>query len=299
MLSRWRILTPYLWTRIQHSLDGSYLLFILFDTHKDMMATLVDLPTELLSHIAGYLVTAHIGYQDAGLRNFRLTCRKIRDKTSYDFTKSAFSTIKLDLHENSLASLHAFCRSPENCESVKRIVLAHDGNEIIGLDSTDEMDEKFQMTTVEEKVLVLLRSVFQDAFRRFANLKEVAIITPFAAVFRQWCAPENIMDIPCTDERMLNHVDDHLRCRVPVEECIITTNRLFYLLLEVATETRLELRTIDVVDTFRTYYISRGEANCRPYWSIAADMLSTFRTALQELHHLRLPLDADSVDHEF
>lgn len=73
------------------------------------MASLAELPTELLSRIASYLWYAepksYGRYADDGLCSLRLSCRSLQAKTQYAFERAVYSTMAVTLDAKSLSKL--------------------------------------------------------------------------------------------------------------------------------------------------------------------------------------------------
>ncbi|KAH7386679.1 hypothetical protein DE146DRAFT_583905, partial [Phaeosphaeria sp. MPI-PUGE-AT-0046c] len=147
------------------------------------MPLLSDLPAEVLHRITRYLVNPKIGFSDDGLCNLRLTCRALCLKTQYEFGRAAFSTLRLDLHPKTLQRLLTICRLPAFGEAVKKIVLAHWGDEYITfpLVSDDARGEK----RLEDQVLFVMTKIFEESFNGMPSLKEIVMVTPCIARFRR------------------------------------------------------------------------------------------------------------------
>lgn len=146
------------------------------------MASLLALPTELLSQITRHLVTPKYGFEDNGICSLRLTCRALCLKTQYEFGKAAFSTLRLDLHPKPLQLLLNVSKRPAFGEGVKQLVFAQLGDEQIAFPSVED-DE---LDTLKEQVLFMLSQIFTEALPGLPNLQEVVVITPFAARFRRY-----------------------------------------------------------------------------------------------------------------
>jgi hypothetical protein len=92
------------------------------------MASLIDLPAELLSRIASHLFCSdpafHDAYEDYGFCSLRLSCRGIEAKTRYAFERAAFSTVAVTLHARSLQRLHNIASQVRAGRLIKKLVFA-------------------------------------------------------------------------------------------------------------------------------------------------------------------------------
>lgn len=90
------------------------------------MASLVDLPTELLSRIASHLFHPDQGsclkFADDGFCNLRLSCRCVEVRTRYAFKKAAFSTATATLHPRSLLRLRNVFNHSDFGKSIRKLV---------------------------------------------------------------------------------------------------------------------------------------------------------------------------------
>lgn len=90
------------------------------------MATLIDLPAELLSRIASYLFclapASHDAYEDRGFCSLRLSCRNTEAKTRYLFDSAAFSTVVVTLHAKSLRRLYDIASQDRFGRLLKKLV---------------------------------------------------------------------------------------------------------------------------------------------------------------------------------
>ncbi|OCK73531.1 hypothetical protein K432DRAFT_312627, partial [Lepidopterella palustris CBS 459.81] len=142
--------------------------------------TLPELPAELISQIAQYLFKGPTELY--GVYGLRLTCRALREKTRWEFSKAAFSTLNVDFYPESLKRLGTICQHHEFCKAVKRIYFAHDEQQTISLGKIDEEVR----TTVSEKVQPVIIRVLTDSFKRLPNVSDIVIIAPFVARFLQY-----------------------------------------------------------------------------------------------------------------
>lgn len=148
------------------------------------MASLPKLPVEILDLIAGHLVEPRAGFLDLGICALRLTCRELYSKTLSLFRKSAFPTLRLDLHSKTLQSFSRLCRVPALGAGVKKVIFAQLGDEPIAFPG--DIGEEENLFDLREQVLFVLRQVLSEAFQGMPNLEQVVILTPFCARFQRY-----------------------------------------------------------------------------------------------------------------
>lgn len=90
------------------------------------MASLVELPAELLSRIASHLFSfdsrSHNEYLDDSFGNLRLSRRYVESRTRYTFDRAAFTTRVVTLHAHSLLKLRVVSKHPRFGKAIKKLV---------------------------------------------------------------------------------------------------------------------------------------------------------------------------------
>jgi hypothetical protein len=192
------------------------------------MSSLAALPTEILNQITLHLVTPKIGFEDNGICNLRLTCRALCLKTQYEFGRAAFSTLRVDLHPNTLQQLLNICKQPAFGQAVKKLLFAHWGDEYIAFPHVQ--DNRFG--TIEEQVHFVLRQTYNASFRGLPNLKEVVFITPLIARFRRYsyALKPSLANIP-----------------VAKEECAVTMEALYTLVMQAIADADVHVSSLEVM----------------------------------------------------
>ncbi|KAH8724772.1 hypothetical protein GQ44DRAFT_580061, partial [Phaeosphaeriaceae sp. PMI808] len=154
------------------------------------MSPLSSLPSEILSQIAQrlftvvlYATTPKFNFQDHGICSLRLTCRSIYLKIQYDFSKAAFSSLKLNFHPEALQRRLAICRHPAFGKAVKQLAFQRCEDDQIAFPLVEEEG------TVIDQVLFVLKQILEDILSHTPNLEEIVIITPFLTRFHRYQAP--------------------------------------------------------------------------------------------------------------
>jgi hypothetical protein len=148
------------------------------------MTCLLDLLTETLQNIAQYLTNSEIqSSEDNAICCLRLTCRALWLRTEYEFARTAFSTLRLDLYSNSLQRLLNISKRPAFGRAVKKLVFAHRQHteECVAFSQAPDGEAGGLM----EQVLSVLGKIFEEIFTGTSNLKDVVVITPCEARFRR------------------------------------------------------------------------------------------------------------------
>ncbi|KAF2637733.1 hypothetical protein P280DRAFT_520869 [Massarina eburnea CBS 473.64] len=155
-----------------------------------MPTSLQNLPIELISALVPYLIPQHQRvyptYTDlSSLYALRLTSRGLYDKTLFDFSRLAFSTIHVDFTLFGLDRFYEISQHEEFRKSVRNIYFAHDFHVRLGLVDEEKKGtaESQGFTGLEEVVNGRLGEVFSEIFQRLDRLEKIVIVTPFAAIY--------------------------------------------------------------------------------------------------------------------
>ncbi|KAF2253718.1 hypothetical protein BU26DRAFT_501861 [Trematosphaeria pertusa] len=212
-----------------------------------MGPTLPSLPTEIVSKISQHLISgptnSYATDMDA-LYGLRLTCRALNSKTLYDFSKAAFSSLIVDFFPASLDRLHAISQHPDLGKAVKCLHFAHHAEPTVSL-GEEEVDP--DAVPLEARVQGILRAGLGQIFTGLPNLSEVVIITPLAAIFRQW---RSVTAHPPHVSEMRNEIEEanerEPAATIFTEQWALTANFLHQLVLEAADKANIELQSLEV-----------------------------------------------------
>jgi hypothetical protein len=195
------------------------------------MACLLDLPTEILHHIAQYLAETPIrNCEDHKFCNLRLTCRTPCIKTECECSRTAFSTVRLGLHSKNLQRLLNISKRPALGKAVKKLVFVHreHPHEYVAFPQPPD-DEAGDF---KEQVLSVLGKIFEETFSGTPNLKEIVIVTPCEARFRRH------NDVLPADFMAMDRASNDA---IHIEEVRVTAEALYILITQALIHTGVHL----------------------------------------------------------
>jgi hypothetical protein len=253
------------------------------------MAALSQLPAEILTLISSYLVAPELGFSDAGLLSLRLTCRALCLKTQYKFGRTAFSTLRLDLHSKTLQRLLDICRVPAHGEAVKKLVFAHWGDEYISFPAVgDEMrgegngeEKEGRGGELENQVLFVVKHIFEEAISATPNLKEIVLVTPLIARFRRH---------GYTLEAGLGDTRDR---DLKVEEFCLPMSQLYDLLAQALATTKVNISSLETTKPLMPSRQRLWSVGC-----ISTQSLKGTAHALRSMQHLTISLRASETSND-
>lgn len=255
-----------------------------FKKYRKMAApTLTDLPAELISQIAPYLVQGRVGSYSSrlyGLYGLRLTCRTLHAKTLFDFSKAAFSTLFVDFSLQSLDRLHVISQHPTFCKAVKCIYFAHDMYNPVRLAVGYENPDM----SLEEQIQSMLREGLKRILGGLSKLRKVVIITPFVACFYR-CYFTCREEAPQTTMR---HSEAHPEPTLVGEKYEVTADALYRLLLEAADISSTEMESLEI-QHWSTLLVPLR--TCRDAFGVCIHSLFPHYKALRGIREFRLSLD--------
>ncbi|KAF2680122.1 hypothetical protein K458DRAFT_393096 [Lentithecium fluviatile CBS 122367] len=251
--------------------------------------TLPQLPTDVISEIAPYLVDDSAGTYCSnlyGLYGLRLTCRALYFKTLYNFTQAAFHTVFVDFSLESLDRFYAISQHEEFRKAVKRIYFSHDRLHPVSLGPVYN-----ETVSLEENVEYIIKLGLNKILSRLPNLSGVVIITPFAAPFRSYYSIEEPSESPTPQTETKNEIRTPSSV-IRVEMYTILANRLYQILLGAASSIRSRLESLEL-QAFPTHL--HQESNLRGSFSVCVHLLKKQYKQLHHIRQLRLSLDVGEI----
>ena len=246
-----------------------------------MAASLPQLPTEIISEIASYLIQGRAqsyGCNMLALYGLRLTCRTLYLKTLHDFGQ-ALSTIIVDFSLESLDRLYNISQHPELRGCVQSIYFARDGHHPIRLPLLDEDPG----CSLEHQIEKALREGLRIILLGLPNLKGTFIVTPFAASFHQGWRNKYTTEYRNT----ISKIEDTPTAKIETNRYVMNANQLFSILMQALEDPHLSIQHLEflLVGNASRYSSWRDDAFGTCYHS-----LSNYRCGLRHVRQLHLTL---------
>jgi hypothetical protein len=210
-------------------------------------STLPQLPVELISDILFYLVEdgADTYFRELyGVYGLRLTCRALYEKTLFNFTKVAFSTLHVDFSLRSLDRLHAISQHARLQNAVKCIYFGHDASHPIYLGKIERAAD----TSLAEMVHYILEKGLRGICSGLPNLSKIVITTPFVAPFRSICETDQLHG-PSIFHTSTENDDKLSTSRLQGEIYTVKLGLFFQLLLDAANRAGSRIDSLEVQAT--------------------------------------------------
>jgi len=241
-------------------------------------STLPQLPVELIGEIVSYLVD-HDAYAYSrelyGVYGLRLTCRALYEKTLFDFTKFAFSTLQVDFSLQSLDRLYAISQHEELQKAVKCIYFGHHAKHPIYLGKI----EREVNTSLADMVHYILEKGLRCIFAGLSNLTKVVVTTPFVATFRSICETDKLSG-PSIFYTGLDDQNEMATSSLQGEMYTVRLGLVYRLLFDAANRAGSRLASLEV-------QANGGEGVC------LHSLLERQNNVLRHLRQLRLSLEPE------